>query len=316
MSTEPGPDASPDPEPSASGSGTVSTASSGVPALRDVVAAAHRLWPVDTQQPWDASGLLAGRPEAPVRRILLAVDAVTSTVAEAVEQEADLLLTHHPLLMRGVTTVAADTYKGRMLHELIEHRIGLLACHTTADAALDGVSDVLGRACGLTEMRPLVPSSVQPRIGIGRVGQLERPVSLRELAEALAGAVPPTAQGVRVAGDPHRLLRRIAVCGGSGDSLLETVRAQEADVYVTADLRHHPASEARETALTGSGAPALIDLSHAASEWLWLPVGARQLQDELRSQGFEVEIAVSRRRTDPWDFRVASPHEDPQDRWG
>lgn len=314
MSTEPGPTSSPDPEPPASGSGAAPA--SDVPALRDVVAAAHRLWPVETQQPWDASGLLAGRPEAPVHRILLAVDAVAPTVEEAVERGADLLLTHHPLLMRGVTTVAADTYKGRMLHELIEHRIGLLACHTTADSATDGVSDVLARACGLTEMRPLVPSAAQPEIGIGRVGELARPVSLRELAGTLAGIVPPTAQGVRVAGEAHRPVRRIAVCGGSGDSLLETVREQAADVYVTADLRHHPASEARETALTGAGAPALIDLSHAASEWLWLPVGARLLEQELRSRGFRVEIEVSRRRTDPWDFRVPSPHQEPQDCWG
>lgn len=288
---------------------------SEIPTLAEVVDAADRLWPLRTQQSWDASGLIAGRPEAPVRRILMAVDAVTPTVQEAVETEADLLLTHHPLLMRGVSTVAADTYKGRVLHELIERRIGLLACHTNADAARDGVSDVLLRACGVERMQPLEPWSEDPEIGIGRVGDLDEPVRLVELSQRLAAVIPPTAQGVRVAGDPDRMIRRVAVCGGSGDSLFETVRRAEADVYVTADLRHHPASEARETALTGDGSPALIDLSHAASEWLWLPVGAAALQEELSARGFQAEVRVSRRRSDPWDFRVPSPHEPPQDVW-
>lgn len=293
-----------------------SAPSPSAPALSDVVAAADRLWPFRTQESWDASGLLAGRPDAPVRRILLAVDAVSPTVQEAIEVQADLLLTHHPLLMRGVSSVAADTYKGSVLHELIERGIGLLACHTNADSARDGVSDVLARACGVEQMQPLEPSSSDPQIGIGRVGELSEPLTLRALAERLAAVVPPTAQGVRVAGDPDREIRRVAVCGGSGDSLFEQVRAAGADVYVTADLRHHPASEARETALLGDGAPALVDLSHAASEWLWLPVGAQALRAELAQQGYEVEVLVSARRSDPWDFRVASPHPEPQDRWG
>ena len=88
--------------------------------------------------------------------------------------------------------------------------------------------------------------------------------------------------------------------GGAGDSLLPQVRAAEADVYVTADLRHHPASEAREGAVNGR--PYLIDISHFASEWLWLPAAAEALGNVLRDQDFAVEIAVSGINTDPWDF--------------
>ncbi|MEX5235145.1 Nif3-like dinuclear metal center hexameric protein [Kocuria arenosa] len=282
------------------------------PSLSEVLETVEQLWPLHLQEPWDASGLVTGRPDQPVRRILFAVDPVADVVAEAVSTGADLLVTHHPLLLRGVTTVAADGFKGAVVHELIEHRCALLACHTNADSAPDGVSDAVARAAGLTTTTPLAPHPADPAVGIGRVGDLVRPVRLRELARRLADAVPPTAHGVRVAGDPDALVRRVAVCGGAGDSLFDEVRAAGADVYVTADLRHHPASEAREAA-TGPGAggtPYLVDLSHFASEWLWLPVGAAALREALAARGHDVRVDVSARRSDPWDFRIDHPDHD------
>jgi dinuclear metal center YbgI/SA1388 family protein len=283
------------------------------PDLAEVLDAVEELWPLRLQEPWDASGLVTGRPDQPVRRILFAVDPTAEVVAEAVASGTDLLITHHPLLLRGVTSVAADRFKGAVVHELIEHRCALLACHTNADSAPDGVSDAVARAAGLTATTPLAPHPADPAVGIGRVGDLPEPTTLRELARRLADAVPATAHGVRVAGDPGAAVRRVAVCGGAGDSLFDEVRAAGADVYVTADLRHHPASEAREAA-TGPGAdgtPYLVDLSHFASEWLWLPVGAAALRDALAARGHAVAIVVSPRRTDPWDFRVDHPEHDP-----
>lgn len=279
--------------------------------LQDVVDVADRLWPFRLQEDWDASGLAVGRPERPVRRIHLAVDPVASVVAEAVDAGADLLLTHHPLLLRGVTSVAADGFKGRAIHDLVEGGCALLSCHTNADAARRGVSDALIAACGVNpdDAAPLVPDAADPRVGLGRVGTLEHPVTLAELAERLALRIPPAVQGLRVAGEPERRIGTVAVCGGSGDSLFDTVRAHGADVYVTADLRHHPASEARERALGPGehGTPALIDAAHSASEALWLPWAAEDLQRALSARGFEVDVHVSTLRTDPWDFTVPTP---------
>ncbi|MGQ1796979.1 Nif3-like dinuclear metal center hexameric protein [Kocuria oceani] len=290
-----------------------STAPPGpAPTLSEVLEVVEALWPLHLQEPWDASGLVTGRPEQPVRRILFAVDPVADVVDEAVSTGTDLLLTHHPLLLRGVTSVAADGFKGAAVHELIEHRCALLACHTNADSAPDGVSDAVARAAGLTTTTPLAPHPADPTVGIGRVGELPEPVSLAQLARRLAAAVPATAHGVRVAGDPDTPVRRVAVCGGAGDSLFDEVRASGADVYVTADLRHHPASEAREAALGpgADGTPCLVDLSHFASEWLWLPVGAAALRAALAERGHDVAVEVSVRRSDPWDFRVDHPAHD------
>jgi putative NIF3 family GTP cyclohydrolase 1 type 2 len=111
--------------------------------------------------------------------------------------------------------------------------------------------------------------------------------------------LPATATGIRVSGDFDAMVSTVAVCGGAGDSLLSEPEVLAADVYVTSDLRHHPASEARENARLGHG-PALIDVSHWASEWLWLEVAASQLRDALPG----VSVEVSELRTDPWDFVV------------
>ena len=286
-------------------------ASDAPPTLEDVLAAVDTLWPFRLQEDWDASGLVTGRADQPIRRIHFAVDPVAAVVDEAVSMDADLLLTHHPLLLRGVTSVVAHTFKGRAIHDLIENRCALLCCHTNADSARRGVSDALIAACGVSpdDAAPLVPHDTDPRVGLGRVGTLATPVTLRELADRLAQRSPPTAQGLRVAGDPERPVSTVAVCGGSGDSLFDEVRAHGADVFVTADLRHHPASEAREAALGpgGSGTPALIDAAHSASEALWLPWAAEDLRHELDRRGFAVETSVSSLRTDPWDLRIDTP---------
>lgn len=130
--------------------------------------------------------------------------------------------------------------------------------------------------------------------GTGRIGTVA-PQSLRDFAASVAAALPETAHGVRVAGDPEAVVRRVALCGGAGDFLLDAVRRTDADVYVTSDLRHHPASEAIE-----NGGPALVDVAHWAAEWTWLPAVEARLRAAL---GDTVETRVSTLPTDPWTFR-------------
>lgn len=378
-----------------------------MPRVADVVAVLDRLYDPSWAQDWDAVGMVCGDPRAPVRRIMLAVDPVAETVAEARESGADLLLAHHPLLLRPVHGVAATGAKGRVVHDLIRAGIALHVCHTNADVADRGVSDALADAVGLADVMPLAPSAGAPagsklvvfvpigdadavvdalaatgagvighytrcafgtdgvgtfvpgratdpstgrpghlervtetRVemvlapggvadavralravhpydepaydvyplasvpsgrGLGRIGTLPRTLRLRDFTAQVAGALPATAAGVRAAGDPDRPVRRVAVCGGAGDSLLDTVTDAGVDAFVTADLRHHPVSEHIEAA-----GPALVDVAHWASEWPWLPVAAAALTAEFggaaggRPGGDTVQTVVSTRCTDPW----------------
>lgn len=373
------------------------------PLLSDVIAVADRLWDPAWAESWDAVGLVCGDPAAPVHRIHLAVDPTAATVAEALGAGADLLLTHHPLLLRGVHGVPASTPKGRLVHDLIRGGAALFAAHTNADVAAPGVSDALADVLGVGNTVPLrrsseddldvlvtfvpepeadrvrgaladagagsigdysrsafitggigtflpgaganpaigVPGrveavsevrievvlqrSIRPAViaalrgshpyeeqpihlfeavstadnrGIGRVGELAEETTLRDFIAHAAAVLPSVAGGLRATGDPERRLRTVAVSGGAGDSYLGDAARAGADVYLTSDLRHHPASDTVE-----SGGLALIDAPHFATEWPWLGQAARQLRSAL---GDTVELHVSGIVTDPWTQHAPS----------
>lgn len=270
--------------------------------LREVIAALDARYDPALAESWDAVGLVCGDPDEPVRRVLFAVDATTAVVDEVVATGADLLVTHHPLLLAPVHGVPADDPKGRLVHRLIRAGAGLFVAHTNADRApRSGVNDALAAVLGLADAVPLEPAPADPRAGLGRVGDLATPMTLRAFAARAAAVLPATEGGVRAAGEPERAIRRVAVCGGSGGSLLGAAAAAGADVLLTSDLKHHGTSDAGE--LDG---PALCDAAHYATEWPWLPVAAELLRGDL---GGRVETAVSRVRTDPWTLRADSDAE-------
>jgi dinuclear metal center YbgI/SA1388 family protein len=260
-----------------------------------VVATLDARYPPSWAESWDRVGLVLGEPEATVRRVLCVVDCVPETVAQAREVGADLIVAHHPLLLRGVSSVAPTTYKGRIVHQLIKADIALFVAHTNADVANPGVSDALAARLGLRDLRPLRPmpsgdhSDADGR-GTGRIGRLPAPTTLAELTHHAARALPATAWGVRAAGRPDRQIATVAVCGGAGDSFLADASAAGVDAYLTADLRHHPVSEH-----IAGGGPALLDAAHWATERPWLD----DLAAHLRA-ACGVEVVVSDLDTDPW----------------
>ncbi|GAA4479208.1 Nif3-like dinuclear metal center hexameric protein [Rhodococcus olei] len=368
-------------------------------ALSEVISVLEEAYPPALAAGWDSVGLVCGDPADPADRVMVAVDATAAVVDDALAWGAQLLLVHHPLLLRGVDTVGAHTPKGALLHRLIRGGCALYTAHTNADSAEPGVSDALAHALGLTVTGPLDPAPAEPldkwvvtvpetgtaavrdalfaagagevgaysccswtvsgtgqflpgagadpavgavgrieqvredrvevvarrslrsrvlaalraahpyeepafdvleladtgsALGIGRVGTLDPPQTLRAFTERVRRALPETAWGVRAAGDPDTVVRTVAVCGGSGDSLLGAARARGVDAYVTADLRHHPADEH----LRGGG-PVLVDVAHWASEQPW----CAQALGVLEARFGHVDGwagAVSTVRTDPW----------------
>lgn len=271
------------------------------PTLQQVMDGVEQLWPQSLAESWDAVGLVTGRPDQEIRKIIWVVDPSLEVVTDAIGRGADLIISHHPLMLRPVNGVSAMTPKGRVIHALIENHCALLTAHTNGDSAVGGVSDVLADILGLVDCVPLTSAAGGlPEEGIGRVGHLESTTTLGEFAGKVYAILPKVAGGVRVSGPRDAIVSRVAICGGAGDSLFDAVRAANADVYVTADLRHHPALEAKEATLDGR--PYLVDVSHFASEWMWLPAAAQSLINYAQDAGWDVEILVSSVNSDPWDF--------------
>lgn len=286
------------------------TSSSRSATVSDVVAALQRYFPESLAESWDAVGLTVGARAALVSSVLFTVDVTASVVHEAINAGADLIVAHHPLWLRPVHAVDVDTPKGWMVAELLRHDIALYVAHTNADLPPGGTVHSLATALGLLDQRPLRPTSVwsgtgsltpEPgpgvEVGLGRVGSLPQTLTLRTFAERVVGVLPRTGAGIRVSGDPERPVSRVAVQAGAGDDLLDEARTAGADVYLTSDLRHHPASEARSWA----DAPALVDVPHWAAESLWLPVAQRLLEAALGERGLDVRSTVSSICTDPWN---------------
>lgn len=267
--------------------------------LRQLTKTFEQLWPTSGAESWDAVGLVVGSPDSEVKRVLVSVDVTSEMLSEAIQADFDLVLAHHPAMLKGITTASEITAKGALLAKAIGGKVAVYSAHTNADIVSNGVSDTLAKAFGLQDLRPLVPTRVEGE-GHGRIGSLPEEMSLGEFARMVATILPATATGVRVSGEYSQRVSKVALCGGAGDSFISHAAASQADVYLTADLRHHPAQEAREEAMASGTGMALIDVSHWASEWLWLDVAAQQ----LRLRHPEIEFEVSTLRTDPWDFVV------------
>jgi dinuclear metal center YbgI/SA1388 family protein len=302
--------------------------------VRECVEVLADLYDPAWAQPWDAVGLSVGDPAARVEKVLFAVDPTVDVAAEAVAVGAGLLVTHHPLFLRGVHGVAETTPGGKVVGMLARSGAALFTAHTNADVANPGVSDALAAAIGLVEVGPIGAAPDGPPVrppagppvrppagppvrppagspdpgagpaacrGLGRVGVLPGPETLAAFCERVAAGLPATAGGVRATGDPDRLVRRIAVCGGSGGELVGAAAAAGADVLVTADARHHHTLDAVWAYDT-----AIVDVAHWASEWPWLADAAGRLRAGLSARGRTVVTTVSTRVTDPWRWHVPS----------
>ena len=135
--------------------------------------------------------------------------------------------------------------------------------------------------------------------GIGRVGRLIAPTTLSDFTQHVADVLPDTVEGVRAAGNPDAIIETVALCSGAGDSFLDRARAVGADVYVTSDLRHHPADEHLRR-----GGPALVNTAHWASEFPWCGSVATMMRDDV-----DVSAEVLDVRTDPWTIHARKRHE-------
>lgn len=254
----------------------------------------EKLWPASSSDSWDYPGLAFGSKDSQISKVLLSVDVTSAVIDEAIAQGAQLVLAHHPVLLRGVQELGAETIKGQIATRAIKNDIAVFSAHTNADKAEVGTASALVQAIGANLLGPLDEES-----GHGVICRLPKPETLISFATRFAKLLPSVAAGLKVAGDPEQEISTIAIAPGAGDSFMNHALEARADLFITSDLRHHPAQDFLESNGVGHRV-ALMDISHWASESMWLPLA----QKELMKLHEDVEFVLSELRTDPWDFAV------------
>ena len=244
---------------------------------------------------WDVVGFATNNSDIEVSNIMLTIDVTEEVVAEAITKSIDLIISHHPLILdpNGISDI--QTKRIQLRQKMEEINIALYVAHTNADIAQGGVNDSLAKVLGLQNIEAFGVEKM------ARKGNLTTQITLREFVNLLSDKLPQVKGSIQVSGKLDSKVSKVGLCGGSGSSLLEEVRKEDVDVFVTADLKHHAVSDNENM-----NGPALVSVSHWASEWVWLPELEQQLKTDLSQKQFNSRIFVSEISTEPWNFSLGS----------
>jgi dinuclear metal center YbgI/SA1388 family protein len=265
------------------------------PTVNELAEIIELRYPKSLAVEWDVVGFATNNSNIEVNNILLTIDVTEDVVAEAIEKSIDLIISHHPLILDPEEISDIQNKRIQLRKQMEENNIVLYVAHTNADIAQGGVNDSLAKVIGLQNIESFGAEKM------ARKGNLATQISLREFINLLKDKLPQVKSSIQVSGKLDSKISKIALCGGSGSALLEEVRREDVDVFVTADLKHHAVSDNENM-----NGPALVSVSHWASEWTWLPELKVQLKTDLAQKQLDSRIFISEISTDPWNFSLGS----------
>jgi dinuclear metal center YbgI/SA1388 family protein len=261
---------------------------------------------------WDNSGLQAGDPDGEIQKIMVSLDVSKEVMEAARDWGADLVLSHHPLQMNPVKSIDFSKMPGSAIGLAAREHISIISAHTNLDKAVDGLNDYFAHIMGVECDESLCPDSMisdsiildsnkaashldeskGPLQGIGRIGHLKSVLSLRNLALNVKECLG--LEHLRVIGNLDLQVDRVALCTGSGGSLMDCFLGSSADVYITGDVKYH---EARQVEMNNKG---LIDVGHFASEIIVVDLLESSLARALASVGYDIKIQGFKKEKDPF----------------
>lgn len=228
-----------------------------MPKVKDIAAAIEEFAPRELQEGYDNAGLQVGDPEMEVSAVLVCLDVTEDTIAEAIERKCNLIVSHHPLLFKGLKNICGRTPVERIASKAIKNDIAIYSAHTNLDSAVDGISYRIAHLLGLKNLRVILPTAPESHTGLGIIGEISpmpKMEFLRKVKEKFS------VKALRYSAQSGKLvLRKIAVCGGSGGSLIPQAMEAGADAFVTADLKYHDFTDWGPELL-------LADIGHYESE--------------------------------------------------
>ncbi len=249
-------------------------------ACKEIIEVIEKFAPTELAESWDNVGLICGDPEQPVSKVLFALDLTALVCEEAVKNNFDLIITHHPPIFKSIKSITTSHPMEKMLMTLIKNDISVYAAHTNFDATEGGVNDVLAEKLNLRNVKVMLPNPQFPTCGLGRIGEVRDSISLLYFAEFVREVLgfPP----IRVVGDFQKKITKVAVSSGSGSNVSDfaTAKSMGADVFVTGDIKFHDAQAALEMGLC------LIDATHYATEVFGIFELCNYLKKEISNISF------------------------------
>ncbi|MBR1922510.1 MAG: Nif3-like dinuclear metal center hexameric protein [Paludibacteraceae bacterium] len=263
--------------------------------LQHIIDIIESVAPLSRQEEWDNSGLQIGSGNTHIERVLLTTDVTEQVVNEAIQNQCQLILSHHPLLYHGLKSITGQNDIERCVLSAIRHGIAIYSSHTAMDNYIHGVSGRMAQVVGLNPYRILVPQPTQPtcdiqtgkptrepQYGLGVIGQLPHPIEFGELLRIVRtrfGAdsmrfIPPVLTNQQDA--MQQPVQTIALCGGAGSEFMEDAIRQGADVFISADFKYHAFQPA-------VGRIGVIDMDHWVSEHFTRDVFADLLKDKVET---------------------------------
>ena len=240
--------------------------------VEDIIKKIEEKAPLALAYEWDNSGFICGDKKKKVKNIFLTLDVTVNTVNEALEKGADMIISHHPILFKGINKIDYSSTQGYIVKTLIENNIALYAAHTSMDNASGGINDILAEKLSLKNIKIIEENKEFCNCGLGRVGELEKETTLKEFAEIVKKNL--NTPFVRVCGDFNKKIKYVAVGGGACDDLIIPALMMGADVMVTSDMKYHISIDSVENGIC------VIDAGHYPTEHFVIDIFEEILKGE------------------------------------
>ncbi len=243
--------------------------------------------PLELAEDWDNVGLLLGRRDKTVKRIMTCLTVTPQSAQEAVDRSVDLIVSHHPILFHAVKRLTDETPEGAMTLNLIEHNIAVYAPHTAFDSAAQGINQRIAKGVGLKKIRALQVLDEKTGIGIGRIGQLSKPTKLKDFAVVVRNFFDGV--DINLVGSPDSIIRTVAVTCGAAGSLFDLVKKARADALILGETMFHTFLDAQANGIN------LILPGHYATERF----ACQCLAEELAFTFPKLEVFASQAEKSP-----------------
>ncbi len=231
--------------------------------------------PSELAEEWDNVGLLVGWRSSQVRGIMTTLDVTEDALHEAIDGNADLIVTHHPIPFRPLKRITNDDLTGKILCKALQNGVSIYSPHTAWDNARGGINDQLASIVGLSIVEPLIPrdNPIHPGVGTARIGELHEAMLTSALLDRLQSRFPSAR--IRLAGDTSRKIQRVAICCGSGGSLVAKAISRRADLFLTGEATYHQCLEAQ------AANTQVVTIGHRVSEAFAMETLADRLRELL-----------------------------------